>query len=316
MALNIFEEIKANKKKTKIILFFFFLFIVFIGTIVSIIVNPAILIVQNQENMTYLVVINFIFLAFVIGYVMWFYSNGDKMILKTTGAKPVSRKDYPKIYHSVEILAIAGGMKKIPDCYVINDTALNAYATGVNEENSHIVLTSGIIDKLTQQELEGVIAHELAHIKNGDMKYMLICAGVIGVFQLLGTFFWYQAVFSSSEGEGAAQRKMIYFGLWLLFTVIAPFFAILFKLAISRKREFLADATGAQLTRYPKGLADALEKIRQDPDPLVDNANKATAHLFISTPFRNRDSFFTKLFATHPPIQERIDILNGKKKNY
>ena len=308
MAMNIFEEIKANKRKTKFLIFLFVLFILMIGSIVGLIIFPQILTEQSNQVVGNFIFVNIIFLVVVVSYILWFYSKGDQFILKTTGAKPASRKDYPQIFHSVETLSIAAGLKKAPDCYVIKDTALNAYATGLSEEKSHIVLTTGIINKLNKLEIEGVIAHELAHIKNGDMKYMLICAGIVGVFQLLGTFFWYLSWTSNSKDD---RMNLIYIGLWLLFTIIAPFFTLLLKLSISRNREYLADSTGAKFTRYPKGLASALKKISQDPDPLVDKANKATAHLFISTPFRNKTGFFTKLFSTHPPIQDRIKRLGG-----
>ena len=311
MVLNIHEEIRKNKQKTVILMILFILFILFIGIIVSIIFDPTILTQRNSDSIFNLVWINVLFLGFTFGYIFWFFKNGDKLILKTTGATPATKKDYPHIYHSVETLSIAAGLKKTPDCYIIDDSALNAYATGVREEKSHIVLTTGIIKALNREEIEGVIAHELAHIKNGDMRYMLFCSGIIGVFQLLGTFFWYLMWFSGG-GKDSEKAKLIYFCLWLLFTIIAPFFTLLLKLAISRNREYLADSSGAKYTRYPKGLANALRKISNDPDPLVDKANKATAHLFISTPFRNKKSFFVRLFSTHPPIEERIRRLEGK----
>ena len=311
MALNIHSEIKKNKRKTFVLMSMFILFILLIGIVISIIFDPSIITNERNQNSWFnLVSINVIFLLVTFGYIFWFFKQGDKLILKTTGATPVSKKDFPHIYHSVESLSIAAGLKKAPDCYIIDDSALNAYATGVSEEKSHVVLTTGIIKALNREEIEGVIAHELAHIKNGDMRYMLFCAGIIGVFQLLGTFFWYLTFFSSGREDG--RLKAIYFGLWLFFSIIAPFFALLLKLAISRNREYLADSSAVKYTRYPKGLANALRRISNDPDPLVDRANKATAHLFISTPFRNKQSFFVKLFSTHPPIESRIRALEGK----
>ena len=310
MSLNIHSEIKKNKRNTFILMFIFLIFILVLGLVTAIIFDLFTNTQGEQETIQNLIWVNALFLVLTFGYVFWFFKNGDKLILKTTGAIPVSRKEYPHIYHSVESLSIAAGLRKAPDCYVIKDSALNAYATGVREENSHVVLTTGIIGALNREEIEGVIAHELAHIKNGDMKYMLFCAGIIGIFQLLGTFFWYLLIFSNGEKDG--RLKAVYLFLWLLFSIIAPFFTIILKLAISRNREYLADSSAVKYTRYPKGLANALRKISKDPDPLVDKANKATAHLFISTPFRNRKSFFVRLFSTHPPIENRIRVLEGK----
>ena len=237
------------------------------------------------------------------------------MILSSTGATPVTKNEYPFLYHTVEALSLAAGMKTPPKCYIIKDSALNAYATGFKEEKSYIVVTTGLLEKLNREELEGVIAHEMSHIKNQDIKLMLYMAGLIGVFTLIGNWCYYMILTPSNSRDGQ-KAKVIFFTLWILFSIIAPFFAVLFKLALSRQREYLADSSGALLTRYPEGLASALEKIKNDPDPLVDKANKATAHLFISTPFRkSKLNFFLNLYSTHPPIEERIKRLRNRNSS-
>ena len=311
MALNLREEIRKNKKDSIVVLIIFTLFCALLFAIAS-----SFFFVQDLLNGDFVgfITVFVISMLCVFGYITYFLSNGDKMILAATGATEATNKEYPHLFHATETLAIAAGVKKTPKCYIIEDSALNAYATGFREENAYIVVTTGLIKKLNRQELEGVLAHEMAHIKNNDIQLMLYVAGLIGIFTLVGTFCYYAsfAAPSNNSNNGNDKSKLIFFGLWILFSIIGVFFATLFKFKLSRQREFLADSTGAYLTRYPKGLADALRKISNDPDPLVDKANKATAHMFISTPFRKTKSSFAGLFATHPPVKDRIAKLEGK----
>ncbi len=312
MVLNLHDEVRKNKNKSILIIgsFLFFCFVIF--AIASIFLNFDIVRNENPDLSRFFLTLS-LFVIVTIGYLIFFMKNGDKMILKMTGANEVNKKNYPHLFNSVETLCISAGMKSIPKLYVIKDTALNAFATGFKPEKSYIVVTTGLIDKLNRQELEGVLAHELSHIKNSDIKVMLLVAGLMGVFTLIGTVCYYMS-FTHSRSKEGDNLRMVFLGLWLLFSVLAPFFALFFKFAISRRREYLADSNAVLLTRYPKGLADALEKIKGDPDPLVDKANKATAHLFISTPFRKKAfSPLPGLFSTHPPIDSRIAILRGKK---
>ncbi|MCK5322463.1 MAG: M48 family metallopeptidase, partial [Candidatus Aenigmarchaeota archaeon] len=190
----------------------------------------------------------------------------------------------------------------------------NAFATGRNPEHASVTVTTGLLNKMNRQELEGVIAHEMSHIKNYDIRMMMLTTVLIGVVTLLSDFLLRSFLWGSIGGrrdnrEGGGQAAIIFIVIGLALAILAPLIGQMIRLAISRKREFMADASGASLTRYPEGLASALEKIRKDPDPLVDKANKATAHLFISTPFRKTKGFTAKLFATHPPIDERIQKL-------
>lgn len=243
-------------------------------------------------------------------YTLIAFYTGDKMILSMSGAKPVTKKEYPYLYHTLEGLAISAGIQT-PKAYVIDDSAMNAFATGRDPKNASITVTTGLLKTMNRQELEGVIAHEMSHIKNYDVRFMMLTVIMVGIITLLSdfllrTFLWGGKKDSDRKGN---QFTLIIIVIGLVLAILTPIIGELIKLAISRKREFMADANGAILTRYPPGLASALRKISKDPDPLVDKANKATAHLFISVPFRKEPSFMTKLFSTHPPIEERIKHL-------
>ena len=256
-------------------------------------------------------------LALVIGvvYTLIAYYSGDQMILTMTGAKPVTKEEHPYLYHTVEGLAMAAGLKKAPRVFVIEDSALNAFATGRDPEHSSITVTTGLLKRMNRQELEGVIAHEMSHIKNLDIRMMMLAAVLVGVVVLLSDFMLRSFIWGGRgrRDRESGQGAVIIMLLALLLAILAPLFAQMIKLAVSRRREFLADANAVALTRYPPGLASALEKIKNDPDPLVDKANRATAHLFISTPFRKSKGglMMTRLFATHPPIEERIAKLKS-----
>jgi heat shock protein HtpX len=252
-------------------------------------------------------------LAAVIAVAMTWgsYYASDKIVLAISRAKPVEKKDYPHLYNVVEGLAIAGGLPK-PRCYIIDDTAPNAFASGRNPKNSVIVVTKGLLEKLNRVELEGVIAHEMAHIKNYDVLVQTLAVVMTGVVVLLSdwilrSFFWGRGRRrGKSKGGGSGAEIFIVVGLAL--AVLSPLVAQLIRLAISRKREFLADANGALLTRYPPGLASALRKISADKEPL-EAANKATAHLYIVNPLLEYRGRVNKLFSTHPPVEERIAAL-------
>lgn len=316
MVVNLHDEVRANKRKSSFIILIFIIFIATIGAFGGI--------VLSLYSTTYMfdpfyVIGSIVFALIVAGiYIAVFFSAGDSMILKATGATEANRKTYPYLYHTTEALSLAAGMRTPPKCYVIKDSALNAYATGFKPEKSYIVVTTGLLEKLNREEIEGVLAHEMSHIKNGDIKVMLLAAGLVGATVLLADIIARIFLFAprgGGGGDGDKGKLMIFvIIIWLVLIILSPIIAQMIKLAISRQREYLADANGALLTRYPEGLASALEKIKKDPDPLVDHANKATAHLFISTPFRGkRLTMLSSLFATHPPIDERIKRLRGQK---
>jgi heat shock protein HtpX len=241
------------------------------------------------------------------------YYSSDKVVLAISKARPVTREEYPYLYNVVEGLAIAAGVPT-PRCYVIEDTAPNAFATGRNPQHAVICVTTGILEKLNRVELEGVVAHEMSHIKNYDIRLqtvVVVMAGVVALLSdwMLRSFFWGGGRRRGGRdrgGSGGAGAVLMIVGLAL--TVLSPFIATIIQLAVSRKREFLADAGGAMLTRYPAGLASALRKISADTEPL-EAANKATAHLYIVNPLKNVKGAVNKLFSTHPPIEERIAAL-------
>jgi heat shock protein HtpX len=244
------------------------------------------------------------------------YYYSDKIVLAASRAKPVKKEEFPHLFHVVEGLAIAAGIPK-PRCYVIQDSAPNAFATGRNPENAVIVVTSGLLEKLNRSELEGVVAHEMSHIKNYDVLVQTLAVVMAGVVVLLSdwilrSFFWGggRRRRSSSDNKGGGGTVLVVAALIL--AVLAPLFSQIIRMAVSRKREYLADANGAMLTRYPPGLASALRKLAADKDPL-EAANKATAHLYIVNPLKSgrKESAMAKLFSTHPPIEDRIKKLEA-----
>ncbi|MBS3127404.1 M48 family metallopeptidase [Candidatus Woesearchaeota archaeon] len=294
--MSFYDEISANKRRTILLVFLFLVLVTFLGYVLGVVYG-------NQ----YFGLI----LALIVGvlYFLFSYYAGSSTILAMTRAKEATKPEYTHLINTVEGLAIAAGLPKPPKVYVINDTALNAFATGRSPEHAAITVTTGLLEKMNKLELEGVLAHEMSHIKNYDIRVMMLAAVLVGITVLLSDFllrsFWYSGHGDRRDKGGGAL--ILVFALAL--AILAPLIGELIKLAISRKREFLADASGAQLTRYPQGLADALKKIKNDPDPLVDYANKATAHLFISSPFRKSKMTFQNLFSTHPDINVRIKKL-------
>ncbi len=234
---------------------------------------------------------------------------GDKIILTLNGAKEVNKQDLPEIYRMVENLAITAGLPQTPKVYLIQSSALNAFATGKSPKNSVVALTTGIIEKLNKEELEGVIAHEISHIKNYDIRVMMIATILAGIIAIMADIFLRLSFFGNKDRE---KGNAIFFVIGFMLSFLAPLFAQLITLAISRKREFMADASGALLTRNPDGLASALEKISGVNIPL--NVSPATAHLFIVNPFKDKKGFINwlgNIFSSHPPIEERIKILRS-----
>jgi heat shock protein HtpX len=234
---------------------------------------------------------------------------GDKMVLVLTGAKEIKKEDLPEVYRLVENLAINAGLPKTPKVYIINSPALNAFATGKSPKNSVVALTKGIIEKLNKEELEGVIAHEISHIKNYDIRVMMIATILAGIIAIMADVFLRMGFLGGKDRE---KGNGLFFIIGLILALLAPLFAQLIVLAISRKREFMADASGALLTRNPEGLASALEKIAGSN--ILLETSPATAHLFIVNPFKNRKGFISwlgNLFSTHPPIEERIKVLRN-----
>src|SRR3989344_1931444 len=290
-----YDHIAENKIKTAILIAAFLLLIIALGFTFS----------QAYDAPG----IVFFAVAFstIMSLVSYYFS--DSITLALSRAIPVKRQDNEELYRVIENLAIAGGLPT-PKIYVIDDTALNAFATGRDPQHASIVFTTGILDKLTRQELEGVAAHELSHVGNYDIRLMTMVVVLVGIVTLLADWFLRISFWGGgrrSRDSNNAQGIFLLIGFVL--ALLSPLIATIIQLSVSRKRDFLADATGALLTRYPAGLAQALEKISGDREPL-EAANKATAHLYIANPFHAKQktsvSWFANLFNTHPPIEERI----------
>lgn len=241
------------------------------------------------------------------------YYYSDKIVLAISGARLVEEKSNPELYRLVENICIAAGLPK-PKIYTIDDSAPNAFATGRDPNHASICFTTGILSKLNRMELEGVVAHELSHVKNYDIRFMSLVTVLVGTVTLLADWylrsFWYRG--RRREEKEAGNFGAVLLIIAIVLAVLSPIFATLIQFAISRKRELLADASGALLTRYPEGLASALEKIASDKESL-EAANRATAALYIVNPFKGEQlkGFLTNLFSTHPPIEERVRILRS-----
>jgi len=251
-------------------------------------------------------------LAFAVGTIggLVSYFAGDKMVLAASRAKEITHEDAPQLFNVVEEMSIAGGLP-MPKVYIIQDTAPNAFATGRDPEHASVAVTSGLLDKLSRDELQGVMAHEMAHVGNYDIRYAMLVGILVGTTVLISDFFLRGLWFGGGRSrEGGGYVQIIMMVVAILLAILAPLFARLLQMSISRQREYLADATAVQLTRNPDGLADALQKISGDRE-VLEVANRATAHLYIVNPVKSFEKRAKGLFSTHPPIQERISLLRA-----
>lgn len=296
--MTVYQQISANKRRTVMLIIAAILLIVALGWLIGELteVGPSGLVI-----------------ALVISGIMALtsYYGGDKLALWTAGAVgPLKAEINPYIYRLVENLSITAGLT-MPKIYLIPDQAPNAFATGRDPQHASIALTQGLVAMLENEELEGVIAHELSHIKNFDTRIMMVVIVCVGAISLLANWFWRFSFFGnnrrSSRDNGLGLILMI---VGIVLIAVSPIISKLIQLAISRKREFLADASGALLTRYPEGLARALEKIEAAATPM-NRANTATAHLYISNPFGKNKLTWRNLFSTHPPTAERTQALRA-----
>jgi len=291
--MTIYTQIDSNIRRTWLLFSLFFIIVIGLGWALSYYFNDqAILFIA-------------VFISIFMSFISYWYS--DKIVLAISRAKPLRHEENPELYHIVENLCITAGLP-MPKIYIIDDPSPNAFATGRNPKNAVVAVTRGLLQILNRTELEGVIAHELSHIGNRDILLQTVVVVLVGAITMIADIFVRGRLFRGrrSEGEGGGQAQAILLLVGLVFIILSPIFAKLIQLAISRKREFLADASGALLTRYPEGLASALVRISQNPIPLRV-ANTATAHLYIANPLKNKG--LSKLFMTHPPIEERIKRL-------
>ena len=247
-------------------------------------------------------------LALAFGSSLVSYFAGDKLILAQSQARELAPNEEPQLHNVVETLAIGLGMPT-PRLFLIEDSAPNAFATGRDPRHASVVVTRGLLDKMDRTELEGVIAHELSHVGNRDIRVMLLVTVLVGTVALLADWMW-RSMFWGRGRRDRSGGNAIIMVVAIALAVLTPIIATLIQLAVSRQREYLADASGALLTRYPPGLASALRKIAADPEPL-EVANKATAALYIANPLKDAPAFFDHLFDTHPPIEERIKRLEA-----
>jgi heat shock protein HtpX len=291
-----YSQISSNKRKTWILISFFTLIILLLGWVFGLWVD------DEQIGIIAAVIIATIMTLFG-------YYRGDSVALAVSGAREIKKQNAPELYRLVENLSIASGLPT-PKVYLMQDPSLNAFATGRDPAHASVAVTTGLLQALEKQELEGVLAHELSHIKNYDIRVMTLVVVLVGVVILLSDWMVRSMFHSSGDRDNKASGVLLLIGLVL--AILSPLFAELIKLAVSRSREYLADASGALLTRYPEGLARALEKIAKRDEPMR-KANHATAHLFLANPFDPHvtKKKFEQWFSTHPPIEERIRILKN-----
>jgi heat shock protein HtpX len=293
---TLYTQADSNNRKTWILITSFLIFIIALGWLFSYLLDNYIFLV--------IAIIIAVFQSFLS------YWHSDKIVLAMTHAKPIEKHDNPELYRIVENLSIAAGLP-LPKIYMLNESQPNAFATGRDQNHAVVAVTRGLLEKLDRVELEGVIAHELSHIGNKDMLLGTVVVILVGIIALLSYWFLRISFWGGTRRQSSRDSSgLIMIALGIAAAILAPIVATLIRLAISRKREFLADATGALLTRYPEGLIRALVKISSDPAPLKA-ANTSTAHLFIFPPFKGKQAqnWLTKLFITHPPVEERIKAL-------
>lgn len=297
----VYDRIGANRRNTALLL------AVFIVTVGGFLVALGILLGLPAPYAPVLIVP-------AILYALFSYYASTSVTLAISQAHAVTREEEPEYYRTVENLCIGAGLP-MPKLYIIEDGSPNAFATGRNPNNAVVCVTRGLLQKMDHLELEGVIAHELSHIGNYDIRLMTLVVVLVGLVALLSDLMlrltiWGAGARPSNRGRSGGSAVIVIYLIALVFAILAPIAAQLIRLALSRQREYLADASGTLLTRYPEGLARALEKIAADKDPL-EVANKATAHLYIASPLMEHQSFLNNLFSTHPPIQERIARLRA-----
>jgi heat shock protein HtpX len=299
MANTLYQERSSNQWRTALLMTVFLVLVVGIGYFVS----------YYYQNLSLL----FIAVVFAIGMNVYSYWFSDKQVLSMTNARPASREEFFDFYTVTENLAITAGMQ-MPKLYVVNDPAPNAFATGRNEAHGVVAATTGLLSMMTRVELEGVIAHELSHIRNRDILLSTVAVVLAGFIAIVADMFLRISFWGGGRRDDNNNSGGLLMIVGIVALVLAPIAAKLIELAISRRREFLADASGALLTRYPEGLASALQKIGSYAQPM-QNVSHATAHLFIGDPFGPKPAdWIDRVFSTHPPIRDRVAALLGRNE--
>ncbi|OGC38497.1 zinc metalloprotease HtpX [candidate division WWE3 bacterium RBG_19FT_COMBO_53_11] len=289
--MNLYSQIDSNRRRTFFLFFFTFLVIIGLGYIYGLYMGDP-----------YDIALGAFLFSLIYSGAAYFFS--DRVVLAISGARPIEKKDNPQLYRTMENLCIGAGLP-LPRIYIVEEPAMNAFATGRDPKHAVVAVTQGLLDNLEDEELEGVLAHELSHIQNFDIRTMMFAAVLAGAVVMLANVFLRSSRYlGGSRGRRSGAGILLLIGF--LLALISPIIAQLIKLAISRQREFLADSSGALLTRYPEGLARALEKIGADKTPLR-HVSEATAHLYIKNPLTA--GMFASLFSTHPPVEERIKRL-------
>ncbi|MEM4267515.1 MAG: M48 family metallopeptidase [Candidatus Woesearchaeota archaeon] len=298
---TLYDRISVNKRSTYLLVFLFTCIIGFLGYMFGLYMGSPYVGLA-------------VALTIAVALSLFSYFEGASAILELSGARLAKKENFSYLINTVEGLSIAAGIPA-PKVYVIDEDSINAFATGRDPEHASIAVTTGALKKLNRSELEGVIAHEISHIKNYDIRLMMIVVILVGVAALLSDMILRTFIYGKGRRNAHENRGGVFFVVLLtaglILAVLSPIIAQIIKFAISRRREYLADADGALLTRHPKALANALRKIKNDNDRIVDSANKVTAHLWIENPLRKYEGVINRMFSTHPPIEERIKILES-----
>jgi heat shock protein HtpX len=323
MAETFRDLIAANKRNSLLLVVIFCLFIIVVAMVLALgimfYLDPA---AASHVRWSQGAIVGLMAAGLALAISLLSYFQGDQLVLGISGARPIEHKDDPELFNVVEEMAIAAGVP-MPRVYLIDDMAMNAFATGRDPQHASVAITTGLRTRLKRDELQGVIAHEMSHIRNYDIRLMLLLAVLIGTIVMLADFFW-QILRYSSPGSGSSRESnrkegkggggnalaLVLFVVAIVLAIVAPILAQLIQLAVSRQREYLADATAVELTRYPQGLANALRKLDADPRDLK-HVNRGTAHLFIANPVKKFAARADSIWASHPPIQDRIARLEA-----
>jgi heat shock protein HtpX len=309
----VYSEIASNKRRSVIVIVAFFVIWLAIGAALGFLfkavahpaVNPGI---ENGAQTSYgwspVIVGIAICVVLAFGGIVYSLNAGAGLVLRVSGAVPADPAQYQQLHNLVEALAIGEGIPK-PAVYVIDDPSPNAFATGVSPEKAAVTFTTGLLAIMNREELEGVAGHEMSHIKNHDIRLLLVVGTMIGMAALLASILWRSVFFARGGGRGGGQIMLVLFAAGALLAVVGFIFGPLIRLALSRRRESLADVSGVELTRNPAGLLSALKKLQQNDKPFK-NMNHATAAMCIDDPLQHHEKWYHRLYDTHPPIQERI----------